>query len=55
MSNNVSLIDGHIEKVKSCENCVYYDNDRQNMPCFSCVGYICWIERERDTECPIKN
>ena len=38
--SNVSLIDGHIDngnKTLRCENCVYYDTDRTDQPCCSCV------------------
>lgn len=35
--SNVSLIDGHIDENKCCENCVYYDNDKYDQPCCSCV------------------
>ena len=34
---------------KCCENCVYYDCDRQDQPCCSCVGG-CNFESEGDTE-----
>ena len=44
--SNVSLIDGHIEKVKTCENCAYYDMDRNDMPCACCMGYSNWEESE---------
>ena len=49
MGENVSLIDGHIDIVKSCENCVYYDIDRNDQPCCSCVGGCNW-KSEVDTE-----
>lgn len=28
MGGGVSLINGHIDKSKCCENCVYYNTDR---------------------------
>ena len=34
---------------KCCENCVYYDTDRTDQPCCSCVGG-CNFESEVDTE-----
>ena len=47
--SNVSLIDGHVDEPKCCENCVYYDTDRTDQPCCSCVGG-CNFESESDTE-----
>lgn len=50
--SNVSLIDGHIDngnKTLRCENCVYYDTDRTDQPCCSCIGFENW-ESEVDTE-----
>lgn len=38
MGGGVSFIDGHIDEPKCCENCVYYDTDRTDQPCCSCVG-----------------
>ena len=37
MGGGVSLIDGHIDEPKCCENCVYYDTERTEQPCCSCV------------------
>lgn len=48
----VSFIDGHADgenKWRRCENCVYYDTDRTDQPCCSCVGG-CNFESEVDTE-----
>lgn len=49
MDGGVSLIDGHIDVIKSCENCVYYDTDRTDQPGCSCVGGYNF-ESEVDTE-----
>lgn len=49
MDGGVSLIDGHIDAIRSCENCVYYDMNRQDQPCCSCIGFENW-ESEVDTE-----
>lgn len=38
MGGGVSFIDGHIDEPKCCEICVYYDTDRTDQPCCSCVG-----------------
>lgn len=37
MGGGVSLINGHIDKSKCYENCVYYNTDRTDQPCCSCV------------------
>ena len=34
---------------KCCENCVYYDTDRTDQPCYSCVGG-CNFESDHLTE-----
>ena len=49
MGGGVSLINGHIDELKCCENCVYYDTDRTDQPCCSCVDW-CNFEGEVDTE-----
>ena len=49
MVGGVSLINGHIDKPKCCENCVYYNTDRTDQPCFSCAGGCNW-EGEVDSE-----
>ena len=49
MRGSVSLVNGHIDTIRSCENCVYYDTDRTDQPCCSCVGG-CNFESEVDTE-----
>ena len=41
---NVSLINGHIEK--RCENCVYYDTEANDMPCWNCFDFDNWEESE---------
>ena len=50
MGENVSLIDGHIDTEKCCENCVYYEKDKTDQPCCSCVGGCNYEESEGDTE-----
>ena len=45
----VSFVDRHMYEPKCCENCVYYDTDRQDQPCCSCVCG-CNFESEVDTE-----
>ena len=42
MGGGVSFFDGHIDETKCCENCVYYDADREDMPCYGCNGYNNW-------------
>ena len=49
MGGSVSLVNGHIHTIRSCENCVYYDTDRTDQPCCSCVDW-CNFEGEVDTE-----
>lgn len=39
MGGGVSLVDGHVDIVKSCANCVYYNTERNDMPCCSCNGH----------------
>ena len=34
---------------KCCENCVYYDTERTEQPCCSCVDW-CNFESESDSE-----
>ena len=38
---------------KCCENCVYYDTERTDQPCCSCVDW-CNFESEVNTKWPIK-
>lgn len=36
---------------KDCDNCVFYDEDRDNQPCCYCYGYSNWEKGEsEDTE-----
>lgn len=33
----------------NCENCVYYDTDRNDMPCFCCNCYSNWeVDKENE-------
>ena len=48
MGGGVSLIDGHVDEPRRCEDCVYYDTDRNDQPCCSCVGR-CNFELGYDT------
>ena len=50
MNGGVSLINGHIDENKCCENCVYYDNDKYDQPCCSCVEYSDWIRNAIEME-----
>lgn len=52
MGGSVSLVNGHIDTIRSCENCVYYDTDRTDQPCCSCVQFENWemMEDESDDE-----
>ena len=43
----------------NCENCVYYDTDRKDQPCCSCVEYSDWVrsdtnDRQRQADRVIK-
>ena len=38
MGGGVSFIDGHIDDPRRCEDCVYYDTNRNDQPCCGCVG-----------------
>lgn len=49
MGGGVSFIDGHIDEPRRCENCVYYDTERTDQPCCSCVGW-CNFESEVDAD-----
>lgn len=31
---------------KCCENCLYYDTDRNDQPCCNCTGFENWEESE---------
>lgn len=49
----VSFIDGHADgenKWRRCENCVYYDVDRIDQPCCSCIGGCNWEKSEVEGE-----
>ena len=48
MGGGVSFIDGHIDDSKCCENCVYYDTDKEDMPCYSCNGCSNWEKMGED-------
>jgi hypothetical protein len=48
----VSFIDGHVDgenKGRRCENCVYYNTERTDQPCCSCVCG-CNFESEVDSK-----
>ena len=47
---SVSLIDGHIDGIKPCETCIYYDNDRADTPCCSCVCGGNWESEVTDND-----
>ena len=47
---SVSLIDGHIDGIKPCETCIYYDNDRADTPCCSCVSGGNWESEVTDND-----